>query len=166
MTDGALLRAYAGTVWTLYLPEGSCTVRLPGSRALPAELLPLAVVSAYNPRSVPRSVTRNRLADRALERRLRHAGAAFFRSLAGGTGPEAACWDEPGFALPRADRASAVRLARRFGQNALLWLDADGTASLVATRPGFCGKRVGETLGAPPPPSPEPSTPRCSSSTV
>jgi hypothetical protein len=48
--------------------------------------------------------------------------------------------------LGPAARDAAVRLARAWGQNAIVCADEHGAVLLVAARPGFCGLDAGDFL--------------------
>jgi hypothetical protein len=143
--DAALLAAYLATTWTVRLPAGPVPVRV-GAPAPDPALRPSGIVTACNPASRRRDTARNRHANVLLLRRLDAMGLAWLPALAHGTGAEAHLWDEPGFALPGAPREAVVALGRRFGQNAVVWMDAAGRVSLAATRDGFCGCRVGQEV--------------------
>ncbi|HET6765094.1 MAG TPA: DUF3293 domain-containing protein, partial [Longimicrobiaceae bacterium] len=94
------------------------------------------------------SPARNRRADAALRRRLEATGLRFHSVEAVPEGGDGNAWREPGFAV-RCGRDAAVALGRRYGQNAVVWVDGEGRVSLVATRPGFCGAAPGAELAAP-----------------
>lgn len=121
-------------------------LRLAGSAPFPPDVLPLGIVTAYNPASSPLPPAENMARDAALRERLRRLGLPCVRTLAGGTGADARSWDEPGYALLRAPRDTVARLGTMFGQNAVVWVDERGRALLIATRPGFCGAMPGETV--------------------
>lgn len=145
MSDPELLSAYRATVWSVDAPDGRVTVR-PGTAA-PATLRPSAIVTAYNPASQPHHPEQNERADQALRARIRALGLHPWRTLAHGTGEDAAAWDEPGWCLPGETRDAAVEIGRDFGQNAIVWIDAAGQVAMICTRDGFCGARVGEVVG-------------------
>lgn len=145
MSDPELLSAYQHTVWSIDAPDGRVTAR--SGTPAPAALRPSAIVTAYNPASRPRNPEQNQRADQALLGRIRALGLHPWRTLAHGAGDDASAWDEPGWCLPGDTRAAAVLLGRDFGQNAIVWTDADGTVSIVCTREGFCGARMGEAVG-------------------
>ncbi|MFL5537613.1 MAG: DUF3293 domain-containing protein [Longimicrobiaceae bacterium] len=125
-------------------PRGALTVR-PG-RPAPAPLRPSGIVTAFNPASRPLSPDANLRADAALRARIGALGLSAHRTLAHGTGDDAAAWDEPGWCLTGDARAEVIRLGADFGQNAVLWIDPAGEVSIVCTRDGFCGARVGEVV--------------------
>lgn len=146
--DQAVLAAYRATRWTVEAPSGPVDLR-PGQRlADEAFPLPAAVVTAYNPGSILRSADENLEADAALEAAVRAAAGErrCYRALAHGSGPDAWRWEEPGFALTAVSLERAVAIGEAFGQNAILWVPADGVPQLVSTRPGFAGSRPGTIL--------------------
>lgn len=127
------------------MPSGARTVR-PGHPA-PAPLRSSGIVTACNPASRLLSRDANLHADAALRDRIGALGLSAHRTLAHGTGDDAAAWDEPGWCLTGDVRDEVVRLGADFGQNAVLWIDGAGEVTIVCTREGFCGARVGEVLG-------------------
>jgi hypothetical protein len=143
----ALLAAYRATTWTVRLPRGPAPVRI--GRQAPEALRPSGIVTAHNPASLPRDPAWNRRANELLLRAICARGLEWYPSLAQGTGADARLWDEPGYALAGAPREAVVALGRRFGQNAVVWIDARGDVALVATREGFAGCRVGEGVPLP-----------------
>ncbi len=145
MSDTELLEAYRHTVWTVEMPAGTLDVRLEGPAADP-QLRPAGVVTAYNPASIARTPDENRAADQELMRHVRSLGVQFRRTLAQGTGPGADAWEEPGFLLLGDVRPLVVELGLVFGQNAVVWIDGTGAASLVCTRAGFAGRLPGQKI--------------------
>jgi len=145
VSDSELLAAYLATVWSVEGPDGVLEVR-PG-RIAPPPLRPSAIVTAYNPASQQRSADENDRADAALRARIADAGWASWRTLARGTGDDAGAWDEPGWLLRGDARDFAIQLGVEFGQNAIVWIDAEGEVTIVTTRDGFCGAAVGEVVG-------------------
>jgi len=131
-------------VWTVETPSGALAVR-PGCPA-PAPLRSSGIVTACNPASRRLSREANHRADDALRARIDRLGHPASRSLAHGTGEDAGAWDEPGWSLAGDVRDQVVRLGAEFGQNAVLWIDAAGEVTIVCTRDGFCGAKVGEVL--------------------
>lgn len=159
MSDTELAAAYRATEWTLTLPDArQLRLRLPPAAPPPDPALRgVAIITAYNPASDPQtSAAANRAADVRLRARLSAPltraphRLRVFPALASGNGADAARWDEPGYAVAGIDRCDAVALGAEFGQNAIVWIDAAGAASLVVTRDGFCGRQSGETLHPPP----------------
>lgn len=146
MSDAELLDAYRQTVWTVEMPAGTLDVRLQGGGAADAQLRPAGIVTAYNPASIARTPDENRTSDLDLMRHVRSLGVPFRRTLAQGTGPGAEQWEEPGFLLLGDVRPLVVELGLVFGQNAVIWIDATGAASLVCTRAGFAGRLPGQKI--------------------
>ena len=146
MSDRSTLAAYRAAVWTLDLPHaGPVRLRLPGPA--PAALRPSGIVTAYNPASALRTARENALAHRRLRAELRRRGLRWLRCVADAPDTGSAEWREPGFCVLGCARDTVVALGARSGQNAVVWIDADGLAALVATRDGFAGCRVGEVIG-------------------
>jgi hypothetical protein len=146
MSEAELLDAYRQTVWTVEMPAGTLDVRLQGGGAADAQLRPAGIVTAYNPASIARTPDENRTSDLDLMRHVRSLGVPFRRTLAQGTGPGAEQWEEPGFLLLGDVRPLVVELGLVFGQNAVIWIDATGAASLVCTRAGFAGRLPGQKI--------------------
>lgn len=149
MTDAELLAAYRATTWTVAAGGAAAPLRLGEPAPLPAPLLPAGIVTAYNPASEPRPEAENRAAQERLRDALLRAGARLAPTVAGGTGPDADQWAEPGFLASGIGRDALVEVAGRFGQNAIVWIDRAGAATLVATRAGFCGATPGDPLSSP-----------------
>jgi hypothetical protein len=136
-----LVQAYRSAVWTVELPAGSVEVRLDDVPADP-QLRPSGIVTAYNPASIASTAEQNRDADQELLRHVRSLGVPFRRTTArGGDG-----WEEPGFLLLGEVRPLLVELGLVFGQNAVVWIDEGGAASLVCTRSGFAGRLPGQKI--------------------
>lgn len=144
VSDAELLDAYRGTVWTVEMTAGTLDVRL--DAPADAQLRPSGIVTAYNPASIARTPEENRAADQELLRHVRSLGVQFRRTLARGGGPGADEWEEPGFLLLGDVRPLLVELGLVFGQNAVVWVDSTGAASLVCTRAGFAGMRPGQKI--------------------
>jgi hypothetical protein len=137
-----LRAAYLLTTWSVRAPGG--TLRLAPGRPAPRLLRPAAIVTACNPASAPAPRPENRAAARALLREVSALGIPCLAARAHGSTRE---WDEPGLALlGPAARATALRLAAQWGQNAIAFTGTDGRVVLLATRPGFCGRAVGQEL--------------------
>lgn len=147
MTDRELVAAYLATAWTVDSPGGALRVR-PGETAPPA-LRPSAIVTAYNPASHRRSADENRRADEALRARIATAPHAAWRTHPRDADDPSHAWYEPGWCLVGEVRDEAVGLGAEFGQNAIVWVDGDGAVSIVCTRDGFCGARIGERIDSP-----------------
>ncbi len=139
----ALRAAYLATTWSVRTPGG--TLRLASGGPAPRPLRPAAIVTAYNPASVRSSPAENRAAARRLLDEVAALRVPCLPARAHAPDPR---WNEPGVALlgPAALDA-AVRLGVAWRQNAILTVDEAGLVSLVATRPGFCGRGVGEVIG-------------------
>jgi hypothetical protein len=126
---------------------GRRSLRVAPGLPVPAELDPFAVVTAYNPASGTIRTDLNRTALRALRAELDATGRRWLPARAHGSGPDARRWAEPGFALLGSGvRAAAVALGAGLGQNAVLVGAPGQPPLLVATRAGFCGRRVGDVL--------------------
>lgn len=141
--DEALRAAYLATTWSVRAPGG--TLHLAPGRPAPPPLRPAAIVTAYNPASVHSSPAENRAAARRLLHEVVALGVPCLPARAHAPDPR---WNEPGVAiLGAAALDAAVRLGVAWGQNAILAVDDAGLVSLVATRPGFCGRDPGEVIG-------------------
>jgi hypothetical protein len=127
------------------MPAGTLEVRLNGTSA-DAQLRPSGIVTAFNPASIVRNADENRAADQELLRHVRSLGVHFRRTMAAGNGPGAEQWEEPGFLLLGDVRPLLVELGLVFGQNAVVWIDQAGHASLVCTRAGFAGRLPGQKI--------------------
>jgi hypothetical protein len=140
--DESLIEVYIATRWRVRTPTGTLLVRI----GQPTPIVNGAIVTAYNPASrlLPRSS--NRGANRRLLARLRRLAAEVCPAAALGHGPEAALWREPGLGVRGPSLDTLVRLGGDFGQNALVWTDAEGIARLVVCRAGFAGRRPGAVL--------------------
>ena len=139
MSDADLLRAYRETTWTVTLPSGAVRVRI--GEPAPVALAGTGIITAYNPRSEPRSGSKNIAANLALRRELEARGARLYPSTAG-----EGKWEEPGFAAVGLTRDGLAEIGARFEQNAIVWIDPAGVPVLVATRSGFCGYGTGESI--------------------
>jgi hypothetical protein len=144
VSDTELLDAYRDSVWTVEMTAGTLDVRL--DAPADPQLWPSGIVTAYNPASIARTPAENHAADQELLRHVRSLGVQFRRTLARGGGPGADAWEEPGFLLLGDVRPLLVELGLVFGQNAVIWIDATGAASLVCTRAGFAGMRPGQKI--------------------
>lgn len=91
-----------------------------------------AFVSAWNPRSRPTAAARNRAQQRRLARQLRAAG---FEALAGEGRPRNRSWNpEPSLLVLGLKRSAAVRIARQYGQLAIVVGKLGGPAKLYGVR--------------------------------
>lgn len=93
-----------------------------------------ALLTACNPRSVATSRARNEAAMRALAGAVRDTGYSSVESLA--MDPQGRWPDEPGLLIFGIERGAALALARRFDQNALVWIDEAATPALLWVDPG------------------------------
>ena len=145
MADDALRALYLGSTWSVRASGG--TLRLAPGVLAPRPLRPSAIVTAYNPGSLPTPLAANRAAARALVAWATALGVPHLPARAHGTGPQRLLWSEPALALlgPPA-RAAAVKLGREWAQNAVVTVDHAGRVEIVVTRPGFCGLAVGKVL--------------------
>jgi len=147
--DAALLAAYGATLWLVAHPEeGDLPLRLGQPFRWP-DIIPAAILTAYNPRSQLQSEESNAAANRELGAALADAGASCLATRAHGVGDDAGQWDEPGFCASGLPLAHAIILASRFDQNAIVWVDIDAVPVLIATRDGFTGARMGQRLFLP-----------------
>lgn len=144
VNDHTLLAAYRATTWTIATARGEIRIHLADPVPLPTRSL--GIITAYNPASLLRTDEENRAANPRLRAELKAAGGEIIPALASGTGPDAEQWTEPGFAVYGLSRAALIAFGRRFGQNAIVWIDARGRPALVVTRPGFGGSRAGDTV--------------------
>ena len=88
-----------------------------------------AFITAHNPASLQLGPVHNTMADRALRGDLKHAGAHVIKGLGGDPGGK---WPlETSYLVTGLSRVDAEELARRYGQYAMLWIEADGAVSLV-----------------------------------
>lgn len=145
MTDARTLAAYRAAVWTVAIAGvGPVQLRLPG--LAPAALRPSGIVTAYNPASALRTPEENARAHRRLRNELGRLGLRWHRCVADADDADSPRWREPGFCVPGPTRDAVVALGERFGQNAVVWVEPDGRVVLVATRRGFAGYGVGDTI--------------------
>lgn len=86
-------------------------------------------ITAHNPASLQMGAVHNELADRALRQDLRGLAKVVFPGEGGDPG---GLWPpEQSLLAAGIDRSEAEMLARRYGQYAVLWVDAEGQVSLV-----------------------------------
>jgi len=86
-------------------------------------------ITAHNPASLQLGSVHNELADRALRQDLRGLAKVVFPGEGGDPG---GLWPpEQSLLAAGIDRSEAEMLARRYGQYAVLWVDAEGHVSLV-----------------------------------
>mgnify|MGYP001489801185 CR=1 FL=1 len=127
--------AYLATCYFVDAPEGRFAIRLgapsPRADALAAELgaAAWAYVTAYNPGSVPAPEEQNRARQRELEETVRGMGLPFFRGE--GKGDDGGWPAEPSLLVLGIAEEEALRLARRFGQAAVVFGERGGPARLL-----------------------------------
>ena len=133
-----LRAAYRATDYVVYEPRLLIKIDRESSRL--ERLLRMrgasewAFVSAWNPRSTPTAPARNRAQQRRLERQLRAAG---FEMLAGEGRPRKGSWKpEAGLLVLGVKRSAALRIARQYGQLAIVVGKRGGAARLL-----FCAQR-------------------------
>jgi hypothetical protein len=126
---------YRATTYRLFLPGGNCDLRLD----MPSETLAcwletagfdsFAILTAYNPGSLPRDEETNNAEQARLECDLLEAG---FEPYVGENVADGEDWpvEETCF-VPGLPEALARELARRYGQNALVFGREDGVPKLV-----------------------------------
>jgi hypothetical protein len=91
-----------------------------------------AYITAFNPASLQLGEVHNTLAMRALRRDLKANDGGSWAVYAGAGQDRAGNWPpEPSLMVLGIDRAQAEKLGRRYGQYAIVWVDATGTPSLV-----------------------------------
>lgn len=86
-------------------------------------------ITAHNPGSVQLGAVHNELADRALRQDLRSLAKVVFPGE--GKDPGGLWPSEKSLLAAGIERSEAEMLARRYGQYAILWIDATGKVSLV-----------------------------------
>ncbi len=89
-------------------------------------------VSAYNPRSEPRTDEENVQAQASLIRDVRQMGLQYLDGV--GEDPGGDCAGEPCLLVMGISREKAIMLGNRYGQNAMLWSEADGVPQLLLLR--------------------------------
>lgn len=89
-------------------------------------------ISAYNPRSEPRSQEQNEAAQQRLIECVQGLGYSFLEGV--GEDPEGDCAGEPCLLVLGITHDLALQLARQFEQNAILWMESDAIPQLVLLR--------------------------------
>lgn len=160
--DATLWAAYRATHYVVDAPDGEVVLHVGAANDALAALMRVvhaptaAVLTAYNPWSVATPAHANDAAQRELEAALAAHGIAMLP--ASGRDPSGAWPPEASVLAFGLTRDAAHALARRFAQNAFVWVAAPGRAcELVPTRavagdPGVQrrGVRIGETPVAAP----------------
>ena len=140
MTDitPELIAAYRATDYAAKLPDDQVTLRVDTPcPALAAYLAQVGaetagVITAYNPYSEPCEAEENRTAHTALKETLKAMGLATLPC--DGSDPSGHWPTEHGLLVPGIGKAALRGLATVFGQNAVLWIEADGVPRLELLR--------------------------------
>lgn len=128
-------RAYRRARYRVELPSGTIEMRLDEHDPGLAELLQnanaerAAFLTACNPGSLRQPPAGNQAAQAALLDELARRGIATVPGVA--VDPDGAWPDEESVLALGIDLSAATTLARRFGQNALVWIDAAAVPALV-----------------------------------
>jgi hypothetical protein len=122
--------AYARTMITITLPDGTDVETAPGQPVPPvlAGLVPLHVITAWNPRSEISSDEANNQAHRRLEARLGALPKVVVLEAIGRDSRSSHY--ELSVAVQGLTGEQAVELARDFGQNAIFVIDVNGVEVL------------------------------------
>jgi hypothetical protein len=89
-------------------------------------------VSAYNPRSEPCSDDENARAQTRLTQDVSQMGLSYLEGV--GEDPDGECSGEPCLLVLGISHENTVMLGRKYGQNAVLWSEADGVPQLLLLR--------------------------------
>ncbi len=89
-------------------------------------------ISAYNPRSEPRTLEENVAAQQELLKAVEALGHSFLPGM--GEDSEGGCAGEPCLLILGISRDQSLNLGTRFEQNALLWMEADAIPQLLLLR--------------------------------
>jgi hypothetical protein len=129
--------------WRMMFAEPAwCMARK--DRGWPVPERNLAIISAYNPYSQKLTDTQNCERQRALQERLRSAGAEFDESL--GSARDGS-WPEPGCAIVNIERDELLALAREYEQAATV-LVVSGCTGLLVTHTGQWFPRSSRVLAS------------------
>lgn len=137
--DEALLKAYRQARYRVHLPTGTETLTIDAASRPLARLLKCrnargaAIITACNPASRLQTAAVNRAASARLDVRLAQAGHHRIPTTA--VDPAGQWPDEPGVLVVGISRHVARAVAREFGQNALVWVDAGGVPCLETLTP-------------------------------
>ena len=130
-----LRKAYL-SAWYEFETDGcSYTLRVGEQNVAVAKLLKnhgvagAAFITAYNPASLQLGAVHNTLAERALKSDLEGITKLVFPGQ--GKDPDDAWLPEPSLLVMGLDKSQAETLSRRYGQYAILWVDAAGQVSLI-----------------------------------
>lgn len=133
-----LITAYCTTDYLATLPDGPVSLHVDAPcPALAAYLAQTGadsagVITAYNPYSEPHDAEENRTAHAALKETLKAMGLASLPC--DGSDPSGRWPTEHGWLVPGIGKAALRGLATVFGQNAVLWIEADGVPRLELLR--------------------------------
>jgi hypothetical protein len=134
-TKTELEAAYRATTYRVFLPGGAVDLRIDAAHSALAAWLAenggeqWAILSAFNPRSEQRPAAENLERQAALEVALLEEG---FEPFAGENVADGGAWPaEDTCFVPAIELAEAMALASRFGQNAIVFGEADGLPHLV-----------------------------------
>ncbi|MDE2260441.1 MAG: DUF3293 domain-containing protein [Betaproteobacteria bacterium] len=89
-------------------------------------------VSAYNPRSEPHTDGENARAQACLTQDVQQMGLQYLEGV--GEDPGGECAGEPCLLVLGISREKAIMLGNKYGQNAMLWSEADGMPQLLLLR--------------------------------
>ncbi|MDZ7668260.1 MAG: DUF3293 domain-containing protein [Gammaproteobacteria bacterium] len=134
-SDRDLDTAYRQTVYRVHRPDVPVDFCVDEHSPALQELLrsyasdSAAFLTAHNPGSRLMSQMHNCNAQAALEAQARGMGATALPGVA--LDPQGAWPAEDSLLLVNIDREAACNLGRRFGQNALVWIDQTGLPELV-----------------------------------
>jgi hypothetical protein len=138
--DPVLARAYQATHYVVEAQGGAFTLRVGAESAELGALMRArgiegaAYLTAYNPWSLPRGTAENDAAQRALEAGLAALGCTLLPGA--GHDPSGHWPPEPSVLALGLSLERAIDAARRWGQNAFVWIDRAGEpCRLVFTRP-------------------------------
>jgi len=126
--DPALERLYLRALYRVETPAGARSFRI-GDPVEDLDGTPFAMITAFNPGGAERPPAENRTANQRLRRALEDVGCTLLDGL---SHDDAGMHREPQFAAFGLARATALEIARAFGQAAIVWFDGR-TAQLVWT---------------------------------
>ena len=135
-----LERAYRATTYRVFLPGGALELKVDTANPALASWLAeegareWAVLTAFNPASRPLPAGENAERQARLECELLEKG---FEPYSGENIADDAGWpSEESCFVPGISQGEAIALAQQFGQNAILFGEADGVPRLVWTEAG------------------------------
>jgi len=130
-----LRKAYQSALYEFEADGYSYTLRVGEQNIAVAKLLKnhgvfgAAFITAHNPASLQLGAVHNELADRALKCDLESVTNLVFPGQ--GRDPDEAWQPESSLLVMGIDKGDAETLSRRYGQYAILWVDAAGQVSLI-----------------------------------